>query len=436
MEAKQALAVGLLVCLAGAVLAFGATEPFSLAAVELLAFLLSGFVLWMRAPGKPGVKLPWKGPTLLLSYVGAQTALVQPGGHLAYEQILQLLACFSVFYVAVVVSGSESSRRRLLLGLLGLGLFEALYGLVQYVSGWQQIFTYKKIFYTTMATGTYINPNHFAGLLEMVLPLSFAWTLYRFEHADRNVGNAQSAAHHFLKGDGIATLVFFSFSTLLIFGGILFSRSRAGIFSASVAAIVVGVLWISSSWRRLAAGLVVLCLLAGAGIFGLWIGLKPVAERFEHIETDYPSRLGAWKDSLALIRARPFWGSGLGSFEDEYTRVQSISLTGVVDHAHNDYLEFAAELGIPCVVLLVGAALWLLARTTAACFRLSQSSQRLFALGTGGSILALLLHSVADFNLHIPANALVLTTVLGMAYSVSSNTAAKSGGERSPSKTG
>ncbi len=52
---------------------------------------------------------------------------------------------------------------------------------MQYLTGWQQIASYKKVVYTMVATGTYINPNHFAGLLEMALPLTFSWSLWEFE---------------------------------------------------------------------------------------------------------------------------------------------------------------------------------------------------------------------------------------------------------------
>jgi hypothetical protein len=53
-------------------------------------------------------------------------------------------------------------------------LFEAFYGLIQYLTDWQQIFTYVKKFDLEEATGTYINRNHYAGLLEMILPFSLA----------------------------------------------------------------------------------------------------------------------------------------------------------------------------------------------------------------------------------------------------------------------
>lgn len=414
----QVLAAGLVTCLFGAVLAFGGTEPLAWAAVQLLAFLLCGLVLWAKEAWS---RLPWKGPALLLAYVGLQAAIIHPEAHLVREQILRLLVYLCGFYLAAFVSCDQKSRAFLLRGLLGLGLIEALYGLVQYVSGWQQIFAYKKLFYTSMATGTYINPNHFAGLLEMILPLSFSSALSWFEHRGRNAPHLESS---FWKGEGAAALVFYLFSTLLLSAGILFSRSRAGIFSACVSLAVVGIVWLRSTRQRPAAALVLLCLLVGAGLFGVWIGLGPVVERYETIHKDYLSRLGVWKDSLALIHAHPLWGTGLGSFANAYAQVQSVLLAGRVDHAHNDYLEIATEWGLAGAGLLIGLILLVLFPAVSVCFRRSHPNQRFLALGSCGSIFALMLHSVTDFNLQIPANALVFASILGLAYSASASSTA------------
>jgi len=422
------LAVGLVVCLASGVLAFGGVEPFSWAAVNLVAFLLFAFVLWNQEARNP--RWPWRGALLLLAYVGVQVALVHSDVYLVQEQILRLGACLSIFYVARFVSSGQTSRSVLLAGLLGLGLFEALYGLVQYVSGWQQIFAYKKVFYVAQATGTYINPNHFAGLLEMILPLCFAGTLYRLERVGVGAGNPQPTSRHAVSSERVAALVLFFFCTLLLGAAILFSRSRAGILSASAAVISSAILWVGVSRRRPRATLAAVSLLAAGCLFGLWIGLGPVLERYEAILADYPSRLAVWKDSLGLIQAHPLRGNGLGSFADAYTRVQSTVLSRVVDHAHNDYLEFAAEWGIPGAALLIGLIVWLLVRTALACFRLAEPAARAVAAGCSGSILALLLHSLTDFNLQIPANALVLAAVLGLAYSASDAAAPKRAGER------
>jgi len=90
-----------------------------------------------------------------------------------------------------------------------------------------------------------------------------------------------------------------------------------------------------------------------------------------------------------------------------------------VDHSHNDYLELAAELGLPCAALFVAGIFWLAAWPLRASFRARSNLARALALGSFGAVVALLVHSAADFNLYIPANALVFAVILGVGYAVS-----------------
>jgi O-antigen ligase len=415
--AQQWLAVGLWICLSGGALAFGGTAPLAWAAVQLLAFVLLVLVIWSsRAP------LPWKGPALLLGYAVCQTAVVPADVHRAREQLLRLLAYLCVFCVAACIARSDKPRRHFLQGLLALGLFEALYGLVQYASGWQQIFTYKKVFYTQAATGTYINPNHFAGLLEMLLPLAFAWTLRNLERLDLQPRRRRSSLIRTLESEGLPQLALSSFCTVLLFVAIFCSRSRSGILSAAIGVLFVGVVWFFAAPRSTAAALVPAALLVGVAAFVLWFGLGPVLERFEGTPRDISARLSVWRDALHLVHAHPFAGVGLGMFADAYTRVQTVALSSTVDHAHNDYVELAVEWGLPGAALVVGALLFVLARASPACFRAARRSERLTVLGCCGGIVALLLHSFTDFNLQIPANALVFAALLGTAYATGAGT--------------
>ena len=93
--------------------------------------------------------------------------------HNTRAQLIVLVCCVIAYFFSRQLGQERGSRRRLVAWLLILGTFEAVYGLVQYLSGWQRIFVYAKKYNLEEATGTYINRNHFAGFLEMVIPL---WT--------------------------------------------------------------------------------------------------------------------------------------------------------------------------------------------------------------------------------------------------------------------
>jgi O-antigen ligase len=200
-----------------------------------------------------------------------------------------------------------------------------------------------------------------------------------------------------------------------------------GIISALASLVAILVLAGTSSLRtRTRAAVAVLFFL---GILGLivWIGSDPVMSRFETLGQEYnlggQNRISIWRDTLGLIRHHPLLGTGLGSFSVVYPSVQTVFLTLLVEHAHCDYLEVATELGLPGGILLFGSIFWILARAVRGYRRAEESFDKAVSLGCIGSIAAILVHSLADFNLYIPANALVFTIILGMAWSSAHPTA-------------
>jgi O-antigen ligase len=432
---ERLLASAFLAVLAGAVLSFGGAEPASGFAAEAILLLLAACALWLRSPEWP--HFPWPGVASLFAVLALERYEVRPAEYPAHAELLLVAAAASAFFIATRVSETAGIRRLLCGGLLALCLFEALYGLVQYLTGWQQIGTYEKIAYTMMATGTYINPNHFAGLLEMALPLTFAWSLWEFERVaaaklrDRSRDSRWPVLAAMLSGEVAPVFALFLFATLVLAAALLFSRSRMGIFSAFIGLGAVATGWIAlrrksrSATSGFAAAGLMLLILAGVLAAGAWIGFGPVLTRFRDTESDLPSRLTLWKDTIELIRAHPVWGTGPGSFEDAYTLVQAADLEKRMDHAHSDYLEFAEEWGIPAAALLFALVGGVLARGALEFWRARPSEECMFLLGCCGSALGLLVHSVADFNLHIPANAFLFATLLGLVWTLSENLASR-----------
>jgi len=408
---RSGLAVGLLVVLYAAVLGFGGTEPLVFSAAQIGVFLLATIALWIMR-GEENLTHPvLLSAFLLLVYVGLQWVVLSEGRTTIERHLLRWLTYVCIFSVAFLLGQERRTRWRLVLGLLALGVFEALYGLVQYLASWPYIFTYRNVYSVNRATGTYINANHFAGLLEMILPLGLAVVLsglVRFRTYPRGTNQVR------LNREEVPRLVFYFFLSLLLFLGILFSGSRMGIFSALAAVVTVMLLWASASWRRGGAISVLLIFLLGAASLGLWLGLKPVIQRYESVESAYLMRLAIWKDTVALIRDRPLLGSGLGTYAQAFTQQQTSQLTRYVDHAHNDFLEFTVELGVLGAGLLFGLIILALIRMISGFYRAESSRDRFLRLGCAGSVLGLLFHGLVDFNLQIPGNALVFAAILGL----------------------
>lgn len=426
---RELALIGLIGCLALAILGFGGMELIPFAVAQICTFLLFGIVIWSNRGGHSSNALPWKGPALLMGYGVLQAIIVGSEVYSAGVQLAEVFTYVCLFCITVYATRRERARNWLVVSLISLGLFEVFYGLVQYFAGWQYIYAYKKRFYTDHATGTYVNPNHFAGLLEMILPLAFALTLYQLERISpykkkrgrRGVWNTRSG------DERAAPVILYLFSSLLLFSGVLLSRSRMGIFSASIVVVVMVFLWINNTaWGRSTAALLLIGVLVVVATFSLWLGLDPVVERFETAEHDLQNRVVIWKDTLSLIGAHPIFGVGLGSFADSYRKYQTTMLAGNVIHAHNDYLEITAEWGILGTGLVVGLFLVVLARVIRAFYRATRARIAFLGLGCFGSILAILLHSLMDFNLHIHANAMVFAVVLGLGYSITRKELARS----------
>lgn len=122
-----------------------------------------------------------------------------------------------------------------------------------------------------------------------------------------------------------------------------------------------------------------------------------------------------WRDTRELIGDYPLLGTGLGTYAWSSLHYQSDWFDRRYEHAHNDYLEFAAEVGIPATAFLFGG-LWLLVfRLAGRASVLARTQDRILATGCAGSLASILTHEIADFNLQIPANAFLFAWIAGTA---------------------
>jgi O-antigen ligase len=442
----------LIFCVTAAVLAFGGTEPilFAVVGIVLLGAVLAVLVgsrdlEWAGSWGSAAVPaaliglvifqlVPLPGPLVRLlrpdnsmlnaSLPGSERHFFSSLSIAPYNtriHLILLVCCAVTFFFARMLGQDRESRRRLVTWLVALGTFEALYGLVQYLTGWQRIFAYVKKYNLEEATGTYINRNHFAGFLEMAIPFGVALVLYENSKLPRKVIPGRNARiKRVLGGRKLSRIGLWLLAAVVMVAGLFFSLSRMGIISAVAS---LGVMAAFSGFQRKAGLWVAAAIMACGIILVLWMGAGPALGRFGTISEEYvsvdESRWSLWKDTARLIGGHPLLGSGLGTFPVAFTRVQSTFLGRFVNHAHNDYLELASDLGIPAAALFFGSTGALLVRVARKAASSEVSFERAMALGCLGSIVAILLHSLTDFNLYIPANALVFSLILGLAASIS-----------------
>ena len=382
--------------------------------------------LWQSLPGRelygtillgvdPGGSAGWR-----------PLSLVPQQSEAALYALLPAVAVFAAVYLLPV-----EQVRRLVYLLLGMAALQAGLGLMQYGAGPQSpLFFGNPYAGNASAAGTYANRDHLAGLLEMFFPVSLALmvaTLGQGRSRGQRGGKWRRRIEFLSSIRGHQALIFGAL-TLLLLLGLVFTRSRAGVALAMVGLFLSLLLFA----RRLGGNNVYGTLgsvVAVAVVVAAEIGLAPVLDRF----SQDPLQDARWTIfSTTLEGIGQFFpvGSGAGTFARVYPQFQPHELgSHFIHNVHNDYLEALFEGGIFSLLLLL-AALWILFRQWPRLLRQGSrggrwGSFRFIQAGAGIGVSLMLLHSLVDFNLHIPANAIFfsfLAAVFLKEYSEESGT--------------
>jgi O-antigen ligase len=232
--------------------------------------------------------------------------------------------------------------------------FEAFYGLLQTLIPSLGVLWFWEPTGAGLARGTFVNRNHYAAFLGMLWPVLLGYLLSvraasQDEHA---LSYAQSERQKKARQKNW----FLGFVIGLALLGLFFSQSRGGILGALIASTVF-VVFGRKQHKKQAVVFFLGCWLV-MFVYGSIIGFHGIVERFDGLEKDAPPRLNIWGDSLRLIQDHWLTGTGLGT-HPEVIRLYQSHLTDQYDvvHAHSDYLELAAELGVPVAVVMT-LALW------------------------------------------------------------------------------
>ncbi|MBP7868174.1 MAG: O-antigen ligase family protein [Acidobacteria bacterium] len=337
-------------------------------------------------------------------------------------QLRVFVAVLILFLIGRALFADAGSRSRFLGLLAVIGLFQASFGLLQYFGVFPQFLPDGTDRAIQCASGTYVNRDHFSGLLEMCIPvlLGLAYTYFatRILPEIPYVTTRISEAFFHHRTPLFLLLIFLA----AIMGlGVVFSLSRSGIFCLTATVVFLAVL-VFNKHRRGKVNAFVLSFAFLVLGYSAWIGVDEVLRRFGQLATrdvlNADSRFQAWQDTLELVRDYPVTGTGLGTFYYAFNRYESVPGERVFTHAHNDYLEYVAELGAPGGLFLIVCVVFLLVRGVRIFFRTSNPRLSGVSLGACGAVFAILLHSVTDFNLQIPANMAVFSLLLAVLASV------------------
>jgi len=393
--------IGICVLVTFGVLAFGAVESWSESVLQIGAALL--FVWWglLMATGR-GEQIRWSPviwPLLGLEFIALLQFLV-PLSVYPYLTKLELLRMTS-YFILLFLSGqafrTPRQWRNFAWFIVLLGFTVAVFAVLQDLTFNGKLYWFREMRYGGMPYGPYVNRNHFAGLMELLVPMGLAML------AVPGVRRQQMPLMALLAAMPV--------------GALLLSASRGGIigFGCEVIVLVI-LLWIRRGEKKHLFTFLVALLLAG-GLVG-WLGVEQVIQRFSQIhnpEVTEGRRISMALGAYRIFRDHPWIGSGLGTMVSVYPAYETAYDATIVDHVHDDHFELLAETGVP------GALCWLTFIILLAVYGLKNVSAhqdpvvRSVQLGTIVGCVGLLVHSFVDFNLHIPANALLFYLMAGMA---------------------
>ena len=346
----------------------------------------------------------------------AWTITVDPRASLV--EWLRIVALFATFTTSALLVRTQSRRQALALSLSVAAVFESLYGLREAALQRYEIWGWVNRLVFDRVTGTFVNPNHFAHYLAIVLPM----TLFLGASLWRNTGRGKETVARrivaLLERHALAA-GFTMLAALACLAALLLSQSRGALVTLGAATLAVAAMLPGRRVMRIASG-------AAAGVIlivalALFLGSERTLTRFA------PTDIGQQSVSRgqAVLTAGRIWqrfsifGSGLGTFARVVLMEQDHNVERIYHHAHNDYAELAATTGtlgfVAAMVPLLGGYVWLVRQTFGKEAREITFVRRAYQTAALLSLTMAMLHALFDFNFYIPANPATLAAIVGAA---------------------
>jgi O-antigen ligase len=399
-------------------------------AVALPVVALVLFTALVAAQGLAGVE----GVALFGGRVPLSTASVAQ----THQYLLASLLYLGAWLLVLLAVNTTQRAERLLAAVVAVGVVQAMAAVLLWAAPGPYVFLFTGFDTGNRAMGTYPSPDNLAGYLELCLSAGLGWLLAKM--GGDGTRNAPG-----WRGVVVAVLGFMMSGKMLLrlllvvmVIALVMTHSRAGNGAFFISTFIVGslVAWGSKQLRKPALVLVASMALVDLLIIGQWVGLDRVVQRLQGTaeassetlasfglgapapkrEESLAERMNVPTLSLQLVQQRPWFGWGGGSYVTVFPPFKQGYLPHQWDHAHNDYVQVAADTG------LVGLALWLAAgvATLVRALKLLNDAQPRSSRGLAVAALMALccmgLHNIVDFNMHIPANAFTFTLLLALVW--------------------
>jgi O-antigen ligase len=383
--------IGICALVAFGVLAHGGVEDWARAVFEIgIAVLFLAWAAWFYLHSEETILIsPLLPPMVgfLLVVVAQLLFSTSASPYHTHQEFMLLLADVIMVFLAVQAFRTLEDWRGFVWSLMIFGFVVAVFGILQHLTFNGKLYWFREMHYGGIPFGPFVNRNHFAGFAELFIPMALVPLMLGKVRRER-------------------WLIVGLFAVVSI-GSLFLAASRGGIVSLAVEVVVV-VIWMSlrrmGPKQLLGAAAVLIAALSMVS----WLGVKEIAQRFSTLkamEASSGKRAAMRRGSWRIFLDNPWMGTGLGTLQTVFPPYETLYDGRIVNHAHNDYLEALAETGIVggvCCGLYLGLLLFHSSR------QLSAGNASFAAVLNLSGLVAcagFLVHSLFDFNLHLPANA-------------------------------
>jgi hypothetical protein len=370
----------------------------------------------------------WTRATRVASLAGVSTGSAHPisvDPEATALELFRLTAMLATFVAAALLIRSHTRRMTLAIVLCIAAAFEAMYGLREAALQRYEIWGWVNRLIFHRVTGTFVNPNHFAHYVAIVLPMALfliavAWHLTGNEEVPLSRRFLRLVEHHVL-GTAFAAL-----AALACIAAILLAQSRGAFLAVTTTLLALAAMLPGRRVMRIvfsaAAGVVLVTALI------LFLGTERTVRRFVPSEAEQITLVGrriGIGAAVGVWQRFSLFGSGVGTFERVVSMEQSGDHEKIYHHAHNDYAEIAATSGTLgftiAMVTLIAGYVALVRATFGKVSRELTWRRRAFQVAALTSLTIALVHALVDFNFFIPSNPATLCAILGAAVATTTH---------------
>ena len=381
----------------------------ALSTLSPAAHALYGWAL----PGYPGTAQPasWLG--------GGHARPISVYPYATMTEFFKILSYLGVFLLVVNNVESRKDVRFLLKGLVAAGFALSIFAIIQKLAWNGMAFWFIRLSPGRDPFGPYINRNHFAGYVGMIIPLAVGLLLSRKLELGMGGGARRFRFRLAEWGEsGRSRLALLLFMIAVMATALLMSLSRGGLAGTVLSAATVLVL-LALRWREKHWGFMISAAAVLAFFIIAWMGYdQHVAERISTLLSREKMmgsmRLRIWRDALLIFADYPLFGTGLGTFGVIFPLYKAFPFQAHFLYPENDYLQLLVETGLAGAAAILSAAALFVVHVARRFFQLRDMRMIALAAGGMGAGAAMAAHSLVDFNLHIPANAIHFALIMGL----------------------